>query len=95
MHLFHYYVNTVQYITYSVNTVQYITVVNYLVQKYCAVLTSVDSNDILLSAGSTANVIKGGCSTEQAKFRVLKMDVSILNMDVSQDQRGGQIPLDR
>jgi hypothetical protein len=34
---------------YSVNTVQYITVVHYLVRKYCAVLTSVDSNDILYS----------------------------------------------
>ncbi len=44
--LCHYYVNTVQYITYSVNTAQYI---HYLVRKYCAVLTSVDSNDILCS----------------------------------------------
>ena len=48
--LCHYYVNTVQYITYSVNTVQYITVVHYLVHKYCAVLTSVDSNDILYNS---------------------------------------------
>ncbi len=55
MHLFHYYGNTVQYITYSVNTVQYITGVNlqyievvpYLVRKYCTVLTSVDRNDNL------------------------------------------------
>jgi hypothetical protein len=47
--MFYYYVNTVQYITYSVNTVQYITVVQYLVRRYCAVLTSVDSNDILCS----------------------------------------------
>ena len=47
--LCHYYVNTVQYITYSVNTVQYITVVHYLVRKYCAVLTSVDSTDTLCS----------------------------------------------
>jgi hypothetical protein len=38
--LCHYYVNTVQHITYSVNTVQYITVVHYLVRKYCTVLTS-------------------------------------------------------
>jgi hypothetical protein len=30
--LCHYYVNTVQYITYSVNTVQYITVVHYLLR---------------------------------------------------------------
>ena len=45
--LCHYYVNTVQYITYFVNSVQYITVVHYLVHKYCAVLTSVDSTDIL------------------------------------------------
>jgi hypothetical protein len=30
-----------------VNTVQYITVVHYLVRKYCTLLTSVDSNDIL------------------------------------------------
>jgi hypothetical protein len=44
-----YYVNTVQYITYSVNTVQYITVVHYFVCKYCAILTSVDSTDILCS----------------------------------------------
>ncbi len=50
---------------------------------------------VSMSAGSTANVIKGRCSTEQAKFRVLKMDVSVLNMDVSQDQPRGQIPLDR
>ena len=49
--LCHYYVNTVQYISYSVNTVQYITVVHYLVRKYCTVLTSVDSNDILCSTG--------------------------------------------
>ncbi len=48
-----------------------------------------------MSAGSTANVIKGGCSTEQAKLRVLIMDVSVLNMDVSQDQPWVQIPLDR
>ncbi len=48
-----------------------------------------------MSAGSTANVIKGGCSSKQAKFCVLKMDVSVLNMDVSQDQPWGQIPLDR
>jgi hypothetical protein len=55
MHLFYYYVNTVQNITYSVNTVlyitgvhlQYITVVHYLVHKYCTVLTSVDRNDNL------------------------------------------------
>ncbi len=55
MHLFHYYVNTVQYITYSGNTVQYITgvhvqyitVVHYLVHKYCTVLMSVDCNDNL------------------------------------------------
>ncbi len=55
MHLFHYYLNTVQYITYSVNTVQYITVVHlqyitvvhYLVRRYCTVLTSVDRNDNL------------------------------------------------
>ena len=52
MDLFHYYVNTVQYITYSVNTVQYITVVHYLVCKYCAVLTSVDNNEILYSTDS-------------------------------------------
>jgi hypothetical protein len=45
--LCHYFVNTVQ----SVNTVQYITVVHYLVRKYCTVLTSVDSNDILCSTG--------------------------------------------
>ena len=50
---------------------------------------------VSMSAGSTANVIKGGCSTEQAKLRVLIMDVSVLNMDVSQDQPRGQIPLDR
>jgi hypothetical protein len=43
----HYYVNTVQYITYSINTVQYITVIHYLLRKYCTVLMSVDSNDIL------------------------------------------------
>jgi hypothetical protein len=50
MHLCHYYVNTVQYIMYCfVNTVQYITVVHYLVRKYCTVLTSVDSHDILHS----------------------------------------------
>ena len=42
-----YYINTVQYITYSVNTVHYITVVHYLVRKYCALLTSVDSTNIL------------------------------------------------
>ncbi len=42
-----YYINTVQYITYSVNTVHYITEVYYLVLKYCALLTSVDSTDIL------------------------------------------------
>ena len=48
--LCHYYVNTVQYITYSVNTVQYITVVHYLLRKYCTVLTSVDSNDILYNS---------------------------------------------
>ncbi len=42
-------VNTVEYITYSVITVQYVTVVHYLVRKYCAVMTSVDSNDILCS----------------------------------------------
>ncbi len=55
MHLFHYYVNTVQYITDSVNTVQYITgvhlqyitVVPYLVRENCTVLTSVDRNDNL------------------------------------------------
>ncbi len=47
--LCHYYVKTVQYISYSVNTVQFITVVHYLVRKYCALLTSVDSNDILCS----------------------------------------------
>jgi hypothetical protein len=55
MHLFHYYVNTAQYITYSVNTVQYITavhvqyitVVHNLVRKYCTVLTPVDRNDNL------------------------------------------------
>ena len=55
MHLFHYYVNTVQYITYSGNTVQYITgvhvqyitVLHYLVRKYCTVLMSVDRNDNL------------------------------------------------
>jgi hypothetical protein len=43
---------------------------------------------VSMSAGSTANVIKGGCSSKQAKFRVLKMDVS-------QNQLWGQIPLDR
>ncbi len=55
MHLFHYYLNIVQYITYSGNTVQYITgvhvqyitVVHYLVPKYCTVLTPVDRNDNL------------------------------------------------
>ena len=31
---------------------------------------------VSMSAGSTAIVIKRGCATEQAKFRVLKMDVS-------------------
>ncbi len=50
---------------------------------------------VSISAGSTANVIKGGCSTEQAKLRVLIMDVFVLNMDVSQDLPRGQIPLDR
>ncbi len=48
--LCHYYVNTVQYITYSLNTVQKITVVYYLLRKYCTVLTSVDSNDILYNS---------------------------------------------
>ena len=45
--LCHYYVNTVQNIIYSVNTIQYITVVHYFVLKYCALMTSVDSTDIL------------------------------------------------
>ncbi len=31
---------------------------------------------VSMSAGSTAIVIKGGCTSKQAKFRVLKMDVS-------------------
>ena len=56
--MFYYYVNTVQYITYSVNTVQSITIqwsiTYYLVCKYCAVLTSVDSNDILCSTDISA-----------------------------------------
>ncbi len=56
--LCHYYVNTVQYITYSVNTVQYITVVHYLLRKYCTVLTSVDSNDILYSVLCTYVIFK-------------------------------------
>jgi hypothetical protein len=29
-----------------------------------------------MPAGSTAIVIKGGCTSKQAKFRILKMDVS-------------------
>ncbi len=47
--LCHYYVNTVQYITYSVNTVQSVDSndILYIVRKYCTVLTSVDSNDML------------------------------------------------
>jgi hypothetical protein len=45
--LCHYYINTVQYITYSVNTVHYITEVHYLICKLYALLTSVDSTDIL------------------------------------------------
>jgi hypothetical protein len=55
--LYHYYINTVQYITYSVNTVQYITVVHYLLRKYCTILTSVDSNDILYSIVCTYVII--------------------------------------
>ncbi len=43
---------------------------------------------VSMSAGSTAIVIKGGWLTQQAKFCVLKMDVS-------QDQLRWQIPLDR
>ena len=35
---------------YSVNTLQYIIVVHYLVHNFCAVLMSVDSNDILYNS---------------------------------------------
>jgi hypothetical protein len=69
--LCHYYVNTVKYITYSVNTVQYITVVHYLVRKCCAILTSVDSTDILCSTHISMSLLRKYYSVNTIQYIIV------------------------